>query len=234
MTWDRLAEWWIDELATDPAYEEEIAPLLLRLLDPQPGSLYLDLGCGTGRLASKIKKAGADAIGCDLNLDLLRAARHHCPVVQTVLPDLAWIRPLSLDGAYVSLVLEHIEDEVAFFAQAAEAVRPDGVFAMVINHPVWTAPRSTPIEEPGGEILWRTGTYFGRGFSDEPAGKAKVRFFHRTLADLLNAASDSGWDLRYISESGISHRQMKRFPEYAGQEQIPRLLGVRWEHRVRP
>ena len=51
---------------------------------------------------------------------------------------------------------------------------------MVINHPIWTAPGSTPIEEPEGEILWRTGTYFGRGFSDEPAGKGKVRFYHRT------------------------------------------------------
>ncbi len=116
-------------------------------------------------------------------------------MVQTVLPNLGWVRPASFDGAYVGLVLEHVEDEETFFAQVAKAVRPGGVLAMVINHPIWTAPGSTPIEEPEGEILWRTGTYFGRGFSDEPAGKGKVRFYHRTMADLINAASAAGWHL---------------------------------------
>ncbi|MGI8516979.1 MAG: class I SAM-dependent DNA methyltransferase [Acidimicrobiia bacterium] len=231
MTWERLAGWWIDELAADPAYDEEIAPLLIRLLDPQPDRLYADLGCGTGRLATRVSDSGARIVGCDLNLELLRIARKECPVVQSVLPDLRWVRRSSFDGAYVGLVLEHVEDEAAFFAQVAEAVRPGGVLAMVINHPVWTAPRSTPIEVPEGEILWRTGAYFGKGFSDEPAGKAKVRFYHRSMAHLLNAASNAGWDVRYLSESGISQRQMERFPEYAGQEQIPRLLGIRWEQR---
>ncbi|MFN2487482.1 MAG: class I SAM-dependent methyltransferase [Acidimicrobiia bacterium] len=231
MTWERLAGWWIDELAADPAYDEEIAPLLIRLLDPQPDRLYADLGCGTGRLATRVSQSGARIVGCDLNLELLRIAREECPVVQAVLPDLRWVRRSSFDGAYVALVLEHVEDEVAFFAQVAEVVRPGGVLAMVINHPVWTAPKSTPIEEPEGESLWRTGTYFGRGFSDERAGKGKVRFYHRTMADLLNSASAAGWDLRSMSESGISQRQMERFPEYAGQQQIPRVLGIRWELR---
>ena len=231
MTWDRLANWWIEELAADPAYDEEVAPLLVSLLDPQPGSLYLDVGCGTGRLAPMLIDRGARVVGCDLNLELLHIARTECPVVQTRLPDLGWIREASFDGAYVGLVLEHIDDEVGFFTQAAEAVRPGGVLTMVINHPIWTAPGSTPIEEPEGEILWRTGTYFGRGFSDEPAGKGKVRFYHRTMAELLNSASAAGWDLRSMSEWGISQRQMERFPEYAGQEQIPRLLAILWARR---
>ena len=232
MTWERLAGWWIDELAADPAYDEEIAPLLIRLLDPQPDRLYADLGCGNGRLAKKVSQSGARIVGCDLNLELLRIAHEECSVVQAVLPDLRWVRGSTFDGAYVALVLEHIEDEVEFFAQVAEAVRPGGVLAMVINHPVWTAPKSTPIEEPEGEILWRTGAYFGKGFSDEPAGRAKVRFYHRPMAVLLNAASEAGWDIRHMSESGISERQMERFPEYAGQGHIPRLLGVRWELRL--
>lgn len=232
MTWDRLASWWIEELAADPAYDEEIAPLLLQLLEPQPNNLYLDLGCGNGRIASRVIAAGARVVGCDLNLELLRVSVKECPVVQTVLPQLAWVRSLAFDGAYVGLVLEHLEDEVAFFAQVAKAVRPGGVLAVVINHPVWTAPGSTPIEDPGGEILWRTGSYFGKGFSDEPAGKAKVRFYHRTMADLLNAASEAGWGLQRLSESGISQRQMERFPEYSGQGQIPRLLGLRWGRRT--
>jgi SAM-dependent methyltransferase len=231
MTWEQLGNWWVEELAGDPAYDEEIAPLLLNLLDPQPKHLYLDVGCGTGRIATRVVEAGGRVIGCDLNLELLQIARTECPVVQTRLPALDWVRSSALDGAYVGLVLEHLEDEVEFFRQVAGAVRSSGTLAMVINHPVWTAPGSTPIEEPQGEILWRTGTYFGRGYSDEPAGRGKVRFHHRTMADLLNAASGAGWDLQRTHESGISVRQMERFPDYAGQEQIPRLLGLRWQRR---
>jgi hypothetical protein len=110
-------------------------------------------------------------------------------------------------------------------------VRIGGHLALVINHPIWTAPRSSPIDNKEGEVLWRPGLYFGRGHSDEPAGKKKVRFYHRTTAALLNAASAAGWMLLRMEERGISRRQVERFPDYAGQEHIPRLLGARWVRR---
>ena len=100
--------------------------------------------------------------------------------------------------------------------------------AVVINHPVWTAPMSSPMEDSSGETLWRPGVYFGRGHSDEPAGRKTVRFYHRTMADLLNAASAAGWDLERLEERGISPAQVERYPDYAGQEHIPRLLGTTW------
>ena len=231
MTWDRLADWWIEEVATDPAYDEEIAPLLLELLEPEPKAVYLDLGCGDGRIAARIIQQGTHVVGCDLNMDLLRLAIGGLPVVKTKLPDLSWARSAAFAGAYLDLVLEHLEDETSLFADVARVVKPGGVLALVANHPIWTAPQSSPIEDAEGETLWRMGRYFGRGFSDEPAGDHTVRFYHRTLADLLNAASNAGWDLSKVHESGISERQMRRFPEYAGQQEIPRIIGLRWLRR---
>jgi SAM-dependent methyltransferase len=231
VTWDGLGEWWLEQLASDPAYSEEIEPLLLELLQPQAGLTYLDLGCGDGRMMQAVGASGARVIGCDLNSLLLRRARRHGPVAKAVLPGLAWMRAESVDGALVGLVLEHLEGEATFFQEAARVVRPRGALAVVINHPIWTAPESSPIEDAGGEILWRPGQYFGRGHSDEPAGTRKVRFHHRTMADLLNAASVAGWDLRRLEERGISPEQVARFPDYAGQEHIPRVMGLRWTRR---
>ena len=228
VTWDGLGEWWLEELASDPAYSEEIEPLLLELLQPQAGLTYLDLGCGDGRMMGALGASGARVIGCDLNLQLLRRARRHGPVAKAVLPGLAWIRAESFDGALVGLVLEHLEGEATFFQEAARVVRPRGALAVVINHPIWTAPESSPIEDAGGEILWRPGQYFGRGYSDEPAGHQEVRFFHRTMEELLNAAADADWHLVRLVEQGISPKQVRRYPDYAGQEHIPRVLGVRW------
>jgi hypothetical protein len=128
--------------------------------------------------------------------------------------------------------MEHLEDEDSLFRAMARAVRSGGVLAIVINHPVWTAPNSSPIEQSDGEVLWRPGRYFGRGHSDEPAGRQKVRFYHRTLASLLTTAATSGWDLQEVEESGISAAAIARFPDYEGQEEIPRLLGLRWLRRA--
>jgi SAM-dependent methyltransferase len=231
MKWEKLGDWWLEELAGDPAYVEEIEPLLVDLLGPARGQVYLDVGCGDGRTMAVLVNARGRVVGCDLNQGLLLRAREHGPVVRARLPDLSWIRPGSLDGALVGLVLEHLADEVQFFSQVGQAVRQSGVLAVVINHPIWTAPNSSPIEDAGGETLWRPGTYFGRGYSDEPAGRQKVRFFHRTLSDLLNAASVGGWDLQRLVESGVSPSQVERVPEYSGQEHLPRILGVRWLRR---
>ena len=231
VSWDRIDSWWLEELAGDPAYEEEIEPLLMSLLQPQPDLLYLDLGCGEGRLMRKVTAKGSRVVGCDLSPLLLSRAVRRGPVVQCALPSLKWLKPASVDGAYVGLVLEHLRDERAFFLSSANVVRPGGVLTVVINHPIWTAPHSSPIEDNGGEILWRPGTYFGRGFSREPAGRDKVTFYHRTMADLLNSASAAGWDLQRMDERGISPAQVKRIPDLAGQEHIPRLLGLRWTRR---
>jgi SAM-dependent methyltransferase len=228
MTWERLSDWWMKELASDPAYSEEIGPMLVDLLAPNPGSLYLDVGCGDGRLMEAVALMGARTIGCDLSVSLLRQARRHGPVVRAILPTLGWVRRGSVDGAMISLVLEHLEDETTLFAEVSGAVRLGGTMALIINHPIWTAPDSSPFEDPSGEVMWRPGTYFGRGHSDEPAGRRKVRFYHRTMADLLNAAADAGWHLERIEERGISRIQVDRIPEYAGQEQIPRVMGARW------
>ena len=48
----------------------------LQLLDPQPGELILDVGCGDGALTAKIAAAGARVIGVDcLSGEMVEAAR---------------------------------------------------------------------------------------------------------------------------------------------------------------
>jgi SAM-dependent methyltransferase len=230
--WPSLGNWWLGELSDDPAYEEEVYPLLLDLLAPNKNELILDIGCGDGRMMGRLSAIGATVVGCDFNRLLLTRARSVGPVVVAKLPQLTWARRGSFDKALVGLVLEHLPDEEAFFQQAAVVVRPAGAMAMVINHPVWTAPKSSPMEDSSGETLWRPGTYFGRGHSDEPAGKRTVRFYHRSMADLLNAASEAGWHLERLEERGISPAQVARYPEYEGQEHIPRLLGAKWRRSI--
>jgi hypothetical protein len=91
---------------------------------------------------------------------------------------------------------------------------------LVINHPVWTAPDSTPITDDDGETLWRPGEYFSNGTTEIPAGENTVTFYHRSMADIMNAASAAGW--------GLEHMVEQPHHEFEDQSGIPRLLACRW------
>jgi SAM-dependent methyltransferase len=226
--WDDLAEWWTEEVAGDPAYGEEVLPLLLDLLDPRSGGKYLDAGCGDGRVMRSVVDTGAIAIGCDTNPNLLRFAHAEGPVVGCRLPGLDWIRPGAFDGAYASLVAEHLADLPSFFHALAEAVRVGGPLVLVVNHPAFTAPGSGPIVDPtDGEVFWRWGAYLEDGFTEEPAGEETVTFFHRSFSSLLNSAASAEWVLEQIVERDVGCLADDD-PLLSKQRGIPRLLGVRW------
>lgn len=209
--------WWVGEVEGDPAYAEVVTPLLIEILCPQPGALYIDLGCGDGRVAEADALSGSPIIGIDVNEHLARRAGP--AVIVADVPDIP-VRSKSADGCFLVLSLEHIVDHRSVFAETARVTKAGGVLALVMNHPIWTAPDSTPITDSDGETLWRPGEYFSAGSSEYPADDSYVTFHHRTMAALLNAASTAGWSLDHMIE-----RPHHDLDEQAG---IPRLLACRW------
>ena len=229
---DAVADWWVEEVAADPVYAQEVVPLALGVLEPVPGCLYLELGCGEGEVMRAVLARGARILGCDLSERLARLSAAAGPVAVCRLPDLAWVRDGALDGACAVLVLEHLEDAEPVFGEAARVVRPGGVLALVANHPAYTAPGSGPLVDTGdGEVLWRWGPYMEEGSSEEPAGQGTVTFHHRSLGALLTTAAAAGWCLERLVEHGVGEERAAEDPLLAAQRQIPRLLAVRWVRR---
>ncbi|MGH8914059.1 MAG: class I SAM-dependent methyltransferase [Acidimicrobiia bacterium] len=220
MSWSELSDWWVSEVADDPAYETVVTPMLLDVLRPEEGKAYLDLGSGEGRVIRAVTAIGASAHGVELNQTLARRSAEAGPTIVGELPGLDFLGDDSYDGAYCVLVLEHLEDHQRLFIESARVVRIGGVMALVMNHPIWTAPDSTPISDSDGETLWRPGAYFSTGTVDEAAGEGRIVFHHRTTAELLNAAADAGWSLQHMVEA--PHHELE------DQVGIPRLLGARW------
>lgn len=225
-SWDDISAWWVSEVADDPVYREDVGPMLERLLvgDAEP---VLDLGCGEGQWLRHMV-AERSVFGVDSSLKLLRRATRDAPVLLARLPDLRWARSGSAGAAVSVFVLDLIEEHRRFFSETARVVESGGSLVVIINHPAFTAPGSGPFMDPDFDVFWRWGSYLTEGSSEVPAGSGAVEMYHRSTAEILTAAADAGWILSEMIEAPLGPAAIKREPSYAGQEGIPRFLGVRW------
>lgn len=222
--WISHADWWLDEVAADAIYRLDVLPLAADLIGDQDG-VVVDLGCGEGQM---MRHLDGPVIGCDISPRLLCEAANAGTVVRCRLPDLSWLGTNMVDCAYTVLVVEHLAD-LDLFSAAARVVKNGGPLVTVMNHPAFTPEGAGPIMDPAdGEFLWRWGDYFTEARVEMSAGQESVAFYHRPLAAILNAAAEAGWLLSRIVERGFSGDAIAAEPGYAGQEQMPRLLGVRW------
>ena len=71
----RATSWNPETYSKSARFVSDLGEPLLILLDPKPGEMILDLGCGDGALTDKITAAASSVIGVDLSLAFLRAAR---------------------------------------------------------------------------------------------------------------------------------------------------------------
>ncbi|HHC08110.1 MAG TPA: class I SAM-dependent methyltransferase [Actinobacteria bacterium] len=226
-SWDEIAEWWRSEVADDPLFDEQVRPLLDELL-PREVDYALDLGCGEGRLLPLLARRADVAVGVEEAPRLARWAVERGPVVRAILPRLDWVRDGTIALAVAVYVLDLLDDAGTFFVETARVVRPGGFLVVVVNHPVFTPDDAAPVVDADGEVLWRWGGYFATGVSDQPAGERTVRFHHRPLGVLLTEAAQAGWCLETLVEVPLGPGTVARHPGYRGQEQIPRILAVRW------
>ena len=103
---------------------ETAAGHLLAFAPPAPGSRLLDLGAGTGAVASALGDRLEDlvVVACDLSRPMLTRARRRMPTLRTVLADATLLpfRGGSFDLVTGNCVLSHVRD----FRQAlAESLR---------------------------------------------------------------------------------------------------------------
>lgn len=68
------ATWDADRYARQFGFVSSLAGGVFDLLDPQPGETIVDLGCGTGELAARIRDAGSRVIAIDSDPAMVEAA----------------------------------------------------------------------------------------------------------------------------------------------------------------
>lgn len=109
-----------------------VALKLLRKSIAGDGALVLDLGCGTGVIATELAK-WATPIGLDMSAQALaysqgRGVKHLVQAIGEALP----LQEASVDGILALDIFEHIEDDHKAFLEAYRVLRPGGVLVMSV------------------------------------------------------------------------------------------------------
>jgi demethylmenaquinone methyltransferase/2-methoxy-6-polyprenyl-1,4-benzoquinol methylase len=109
-----------------------------RALGLRPGELVLDLGAGTGVSTEELARSGADAVGSDISLGMLRAGRAVGRTVPLLAGDALALpfRDGVFDAVTISFALRNVHDTRAALAEMARVTRPGGRLVVCeFSHP---------------------------------------------------------------------------------------------------
>ncbi|HPI08155.1 MAG TPA: class I SAM-dependent methyltransferase, partial [Saprospiraceae bacterium] len=147
-------------------YEEEFL-FYSRLLEGAPGHSMVEIGCGSGHLASRFEQEGFAYTGLDLSADMLAIAQKKSPESAFLEADMRHFDlpgPVSgaiMTGRTISYLL-HNRDVYDCFASVRRNLTPDGLFCFDFID----AARFLPRMQPEQKIVHRA-AHDGRHFFRE-------------------------------------------------------------------
>jgi SAM-dependent methyltransferase len=134
VTVNAASSWSPSDYARNAAFVPALGAAALALLDPKPGEIILDLGCGDGALTAQIAAAGAKAIGLDASEAMVEAARARGVDAfvadgQTLALDEQAARFGQFDAAFSNAALHWMLDPDAVAGGVYTMLKPGGRFA---------------------------------------------------------------------------------------------------------
>lgn len=178
ITWD--AGKYTEDFAFVHQYGDDIA----ELLDCEPGSHVVDLGCGNGALTNRIREKGFRVTGIDSSRDLLRKARETFPDIPFFQKDItSFSLEESADALFSNAVFHWIEKE---------------------KQPLLLACASKALKE-GGQFVFEFGGHGNNSRIHEALEKAfskygysyQMPFYFPTIGEYATLLEQEGFEVRY-------------------------------------
>jgi ubiquinone/menaquinone biosynthesis C-methylase UbiE len=159
------------------------------------------VGCGTGRHAVRLAARGARVVGIDFSAGMLARAQEKegAAEIRWVVHDVT-SPPLPLpshafDRVVCALVVDHVRDLPAFFAELGRLCRADGRIVVTVMHPA----------------MMLKGTQ--ARFVDPDTGRETRPESHPNLiADYVNGALAAGVRIVQVGERSVDEELARRVP----------------------
>lgn len=200
--YDEIAEWYETEFLRGVRAGEDhlgLHPLLRELLGAGTGTC-LEVGCGTGVHADRVRALGWRPVGVDLSTGMLRYARGRLPTARANAEQLP-ISTGSVPAVLSMMVHTDMPGYPAVLREVARVLRPGGMLVHIGVHPCFCggfADRSDPdaiVIGPGYlDGHWTKDSWTDQGVRD------KVGASHFPLPELMHAFLDAGLVLDRFGE----------------------------------
>ncbi len=243
--WDPVAAWydgWVGK-GGSKHHRELAIPLVMELLDPQPGESVLDVGAGQGVLAPHITSAGAKYTGVDVSERLLKSARSHHGKQGRFLSgdarDLQGVKGLeagSFDAAVFLLSIQDIDPLESALESVDWALKDGGRVIILMTHPCFRIPRQSGWGWDENRKLQyrRIDRYLTplpvpmKSYTGQKSGTTIS--FHRPLSDYINGLARVGLLVDALHEIP-TYKKSRPGPrskaENLANEEIPVFAGLR-------
>jgi trans-aconitate methyltransferase len=146
------------------AFVFEYVKGLIPLLQPQPGELILDLGCGTGHLTHAIAESGAHVIGIDSSASMIKTAQTTYPHLEFHVADARGFSFASpFDAIFSNATLHWILEAAQVARCIAASLKHGGRFVAEFGGKDCVATIRTAVQESFRELMQRDidfGWYF--------------------------------------------------------------------------
>lgn len=209
--YDQIADWYVLEFlglqgGLDPL---GIGRAIDLLLGPGSGPC-LEIGCGTGVHAARVRDLGWTPVGVDVSASMLWHAAGRLPIARADARRLP-VRHGSLLAAIAVMVHTDMPQYPAVLREAARVLAPGAVFVHVGVHPCFCGgfadhtDRDAVVIRPGYlNSYWTRQSWTDQGLRD------KVGAMHRPLPQLLQAFLDAGFVLERSSKVASRRRPCLR------------------------
>ena len=164
-----------------------------RALQLVPGERVLDLAAGTATSSAALAATGADVVGCDFSLGMLRAARP-ADGVELIAGDALRLpfRDGAFDAVTISFGLRNTRDADLALRELLRVTRPGGRLVVCeFSHPTWG-----PFRTAYDEYLMRLLPAVARRVSSDPAAYVYLAESIRAWpaqAELAGRVAAAGW-----------------------------------------
>lgn len=160
---DAHARDWSAKYAPGAPLEERLARFATPLLSlVPPPAVLLDLGCGTGNLASHLALAGYHVRGFEISEAMLEVARQSSSScdIEWVRLDSDWptlpCRSGSCDAVVASSMLEYVDRLAFVISECARVLRPGGILLCTVPDPTHPIRRAESVFRAAakGPVSW--------------------------------------------------------------------------------
>ena len=184
----------VNACVDEPAIVERVKALAPRRL--------VELGCGTGGLTSGLAKHCLEVLSVDQSHAMIERANSEISAgnVQLICSSFEEFQPEFTPDAVVSGMAMHLVADLDRLCGLVYGwLEPGGAFVFSQRHPIRTA---NPIGDEEAKIRpsWTVSGYFDVGERTYNWLGYDVRYYHRTVSEIVASVIGAGFDLQEVAE----------------------------------